>query len=396
MSKTPADAVKAGNEEEASLAVQAGSYPTRARTTKSLAELEVAIHHYPDPIRIASVWLQGFFLDHCRGNAISLQAIAAKIGCDKSVEYFYNVIQGYYFRTDTGRWVKGGRAWSEFLEMIESLRRYEQQASRAGRLPFVPTPTYHCISDFITTKRALAAVCKIGGIIAPTGGQTSESFKFYRDLNNHGQVTHLEAPASGALTELQCNILEQYNVKGMKLSLRAARAQHLRENINETRCIIIDNAQVLYHPGWGSNQQCFNWIRELYDTRRPTIILKFTEEFLKDLSQGAAKGYFEQFIGRMGGLNSLLRLPEYAPAADLRVIAKSFGLDPGKGAMEYLYKWSRQAGRIRIVFDRLQLAQSFAKADKRDKRDRITLEDLAEADQYTPPSTGSDDEGGEE
>ncbi len=389
MSKAAAETDKAGNE-EASLAVQAGASPTRARTTRSLADFETAIHHYPDPIRTATRWLQGFFLEHCQANAISLRAIAAKLGTDKSVEYFYNILNGYYFRTDTSKWVKGGKAWGEFLEMAEALRRYELQAKRAGKMPFVQTPTYQCIANFITAKRALSAVCKIGGIIAPTGGQTSESFMFYRDLNNHGQVIHVEAPAS--LSELQCNILEQYNVKGVKLTYRSTRNEHLRANINETRCIIIDNAQVLYHAGKGSDQPCFNWIREIYDTRRPTIILKFTEEFLKDLSQGAAKGYFEQFIGRMGGLNSVLRLPEYAPVADLRVIARSFGLDPGKGAMEFLHKWSRQLGRIRIVFDRLQLAQSFAKADNR----RIKLEDLDEADQYTPPSTGSDDdEGGE-
>jgi hypothetical protein len=391
MSKQPTEAAPPSND-EAALAVQAGASPTRARTTRSLAELETSIHHYPDAVRTEARWLQGFFLEHCQANAISLRAIAAKLGHDKSVEYFYNILNGYYFRNKTGTWVQGGKAWSEFLEMADALRRYAQQASRAGRLPFVQTPTYDCIANFITAKRALSAVCKIGGIIAPTGGQTSESFKFYRDLNNHGQVTHLEAPANGLLTSLQIKVLEQYHVEGVKLTYRATREQALRENINETRCLIIDNAQVLYQPGKGAQQPCFNWLRELYDDKRPTIILKFTEEFLNDLTQGAAKGYFEQFIGRMGGLNSILKLPEYAPASDLRVIARSFGLDPGKGAMEFMHRWSRQRGRIRIVFDRLQLAQMFARADK---RDRITLADLDEADHYTPPNTGSEiDEGG--
>ena len=377
---------------EPDLAAEAGANPTRARTTKSLADLEKGISHYPEPISTDARWLQGFFLDHCQANVLTLRHIAAKLGHDKSTEYFYNFLHGYNFNSATGTWVKGGKAWTEFLEMADSLRRYQQQAARAGRLQFVQTPTYHCVANFITAKRALSAVCKIGGIIAPTGGQTSESFKFYRDLNNHGQVTHLEAPASGSLTNLQCKILEQYHVTGVKLTYTATRAQALRDNVNETRCIIIDNAQVLYKASAGADQPCFNWLREIYDDKRPTIILKFTEEFLKDLNQGAAKGYFEQFIGRMGGLNSILRLPEFAPAADLRVIARSFGLDAGKTAMEFLYKWSRQPGRIRIVFDRLQLAQTIARAEG---RARITLADLDAADSYVPPSTGSDDEGGE-
>lgn len=394
MSETPSGAIMPRND-ETDLSKSVAHYPTRTNSRKSLAEMERAIDHYPDPIRQEARWLQGFFFDHCQANAVSLRRVACKINHDKSVEYWTNILSGYNFRGENspGAWKKDGRAWTEFLEMIDGLRRYAQQAARANRLPFVQTPTYRCIENFITAKRALAAVCKIGGIIAPTGGQTSESFKFYRDLNNHGQVTHLEAPANGLLTTLQIKILEQYHVTGVKLTMRATREQAIRDNINETRCIIIDNAQVLFHAGKGGDQPCFNWIRELYDDRRPTIILKFTEEFLGDLTRGAAKGYFEQFIGRMGGLNSLLRLPEYAPVADLKAIARSFGLDPGKGAMDYLHRWSRQPGRIRIVFDRLQLAQMLA---RHDKRDRITLADLAEADAHTPPNTGSDDdEGGE-
>ena len=65
---------------------------------------------------------------------------------------------------------------------------------------------------------------------------------------------------------------------------------------------------------------------------------------------------------------------------------------PASTAEGLLYKWSRQPGRIRIVFDKIQKAQEFARLDK---RDRITLDDLAEADTYTPPAVGSDSEGGE-
>jgi len=183
-----------------------------------------------------------------------------------------------------------------------------------------------------------------------------------------------------------------YHAKGSDVRHRATnRELAIRENVNNTRCIIIDNAQRLYDERRGSVQPCFNYLLELQDDTRCTIILSFTEEFLKeDLTAGAAKDYFEQFIGRMGGLDNVLRLPEWTTAADLRVIARAFGLESGKGAMEYLHKWSRTRGRVRIVFDKLQIAQEFAKADG---RQRITLADLAEADTYVPPSTGADEGG---
>ena len=364
--------------------------PVLTRTSKSLSDFEVGTAHYPEPIRTETRWLQGFFLDHCAGNTESLRAIACKTGHDKSKEYFYNILCGYNFKGGAGDWKHGGRAWSEFLEVVSALRRHDQQIARLGQLPFIQTPTYHCIANFVTAKRAVSAVCRIGGIIAPTGGQTSESFKFYRTLNNHGAVIHVEAPSNGGLFALKAKILEAYHAKKSDIKIR--RDSSLREEINETRTIIIDNAQVLYLAKHGNDQPAFNWIREIYDDKRPTIILKFTEEFLGDLQRGNAKGYFEQFIGRMGGFNSLLRLPEHAPEADLRCIADAFKLR-GKGAYELLYKWSRQAGRIRIVFDRIQLAQTFAQAAG---RDRITLDDMQEADTYVPPSIGSFDPNAEE
>lgn len=360
--------------------------PKLLRTNKSLTELETGVAHYPEQIRKEVLWLQGFFFEHCRGNMESLRECAAKLGTDKSREYFHNLIGGYYFTSTTNKWQAKGRAWSEFLELISGLRRYQQQIERTGKLPFIQTPTYHCIANFITAKRALSAVCKIGGVIAPTGGQTSESFKFYRTLNNHGQVIHIEAPANGRLNSLQSKILEAYHERAD--TIRRRREPSIRDHVNEARCLIIDNAQVLYQPRHGNDQPCFNWIREIYDDKRPTIILKFTEEFLNDLSRGAAKGYFEQFIGRMGGLSSILRLPDYAPESDLRCIARAFKLSE-KAGMDYLYRWSRQLGRIRIVFDKLQFAAECAQADG---RDRILVADLEEAHTYTPPAIGTDEE----
>lgn len=365
--------------------------PALIRTGKSLAQLEGGIAHYPDKIRTEVRWLQGFFMERCNNNGESLRAMAAKLGHDKSREYFRNLICGDYFKSKTSTWVEGGRAWSEFLEMIAMLRRHDQLIARTGKLPFVQTPTYHCIANFITTLRAPSAVCRIGGIVAPTGGQTSESFKFYRDLNNHGTVIHFEAPGDGRLTKLKAKALTAYHVSGCKIERRAD--LELDAHIHEGRTIIIDNAQSLYQRNRGSDQPAFNWIREIYDDKRPTIILKFTEEFLQDLTGAAAKGYFEQFIGRMGGLGNLLKLPDYAPEGDLQCIARAFRL-PASAVDSFLVRWSQQPGRIRIVFNKIQQAQEFAKLEG---RERIQLDDLKEADTYTPPGVGTDviDEGGE-
>lgn len=364
---------------------------TYNRSTLSLADYERATLHYPDPIRGDVTWLQGFFLDHCRGNKSTLRAISAQLNMEKSEAYFGNLMQGYNFtdRYPSGNWKPGGKAWAECVELLACLRRYAQQIEQVGKLPFVETYTFHCISNFILGRMALGAVCKFGGITGPTGAQKSACFKQVRLFNNHGRIVHIEAPANGRLSALQCKLAAAYHVN--KCGIRFRREEAIREQVNETRCIIIDNAQVLYLPNRGGDQPAFNWLRELQDDTNCTIILSFTTDFVDELVGKNARGYFEQFVGRMGGVDSILRLPDYTPEADLRVIARSFGLDAGKGAMDWLSKWSRRDGRVRIVFDKLQLAREFAKLDG---RDRITLADMEEADAFRPQAIGSDDEGG--
>ncbi len=378
---------------DSEIAVTANFGPALVKTQKSLGELETAVNHYPDAIRVQTHWLQGFFLEHCDGNVLTLRAICAKLSADwdKSEEFFYNILRGYYFRQESTKWKPQGAAWMGFLDMIEALRRYAQNAARTGKMPFVQTPTYRCISDFITARRALEAVCKFGAICGPTGAQKSESFKFYAALNNHSAVKHLEAPSNGKLGTLQRKIASAYNVSNRKAGASATRETEIRDNVNETRTLIIDNVQRLYVSGAGSNQPAFNWLLELQDDTDCTLILSFTEDFVDTLNSGRARGYFEQFVGRFGGLDAMLKLPKFAPSSDLRVIARAFKLNTSDSAMKYLHEWSRMDGKIRIVFHKLQLAQTFARADK---RDRITLADLEEAHSYMPPATGIDEEGG--
>lgn len=363
-----------------------------ARMKRSLADYDRGIAHYPTPIRERVRWLQGFWLEECQGSNSGLRGIACKAGFDKSEEYYYNLLGGYNFKTATGTWKEDGKAWGEFLEIFEAIKRYAEAAARQGRQPFVETPTYRCIADFITARRSLNAVCKIGGITGPTGGQKTAALKQYALLNNHGAVIRLEAPACNRVGVLQRKIADKYHIPASRLIYNATREAAIREQVNETRAIIIDNAQRLYVPGKGSDQPCFNWLLELQEDTECTLILSFTTDFTDVLTAGRAKGYFEQFIGRMGGVQDLLRLPDHTPAADLRVIARAFGLQDGKTAMEYLHKWSRMDGRIRIVFSRLQRAKEFAKLDG---RERITLADLEEAHTWTPPAYGTDTEGEE-
>lgn len=375
---------------EASLVVSSGQGPT-ARARRDLASYERGILHYPEAIRDRVRWLIGYWLEKCQGSHSALRAIGCKAGWDKSDEYYYNLLGGYNFKTPTGSWKEGGKAWGEFMEIYAAVRRYAEQAERQGRVQFIETPTYHCIANFITARRALNAVCKFGGIMHPTGAQSTACIKHYVTLNNHGAVTRVECPANKRLSTLQTKVAANFKVNESDLRLGYKREAAIRDNVNESRTIIFDNAQNLYIDGKGWDQPMFNWLLELQEDTGFTPILNFTTDFADKLTAGRAAGYFEQFVGRMGGMKDVLTLPDYMPDADLRCIARAFGVKAEAG-IEMMSKWSRQQGRCRILFQRLQRAQEFARLDG---RDRITVADLQEAHDYTPPAIGSDNQGEE-
>lgn len=381
-------------DESTALAPFKEKVPPRTFLEKSAADLEHMVAHYPEPARTETIWTQGFCREACQGNLELLRAIAEKLGYSYSRAYFNNVLQGYYFRLRKPREGQKGTSRIEgnpaaWCEIVAALRKHDREMTTQGKLGFIETPTYRFVRSFILEHWAPGAVCKFGGITGPTGAQKSAIFKYLRLLNNHGKMVHFEAPARPSIVAFQRKLAAQYHAKiGNNAS---AREESIRENVTAEKCIIIDNVQRLYHPHAGADQPVFNYLLELQDDTGATFILSFTDDFFRDdLTAGRAKGYFEQFLGRMGGLSDILRLPAHTPEPDLRAIARAYHLHDGTGALEYLERWSRIDGRIRIVFARLNRAQKFAQLDD---RDRITLADLEGADTYQPPSV-ADDEGG--
>ena len=153
---------------------------------------------------------------------------------------------------------------------------------------------------------------------------------------------------------------------------------HIYESVNEKRTIILENVQRLYVEKAEANQPVFNFLQKLQDETRCTIILTITPVFAETLTRKLANGYFEQFIGRAGGVGEFLRLPDFAEPEDVELIAKSFGMKGlsekttwqegeivHKGTvLDYLVKISREPGLIRILFGALQKAKVAAEAEK--------------------------------
>lgn len=360
--------------------------PRKARFKKSAADMEQMVEHYPAGVREDTVWTQGFLREHCNGNLELLRAVAEKIGFKRSQAFFYNALNGHAYSPGKG---KGDVAF--WRELVGRLREHDRTATAAGKLGFILTPTYRCIENFIHERRLADAACKFGIITGPTGSQKSACRKYYRSLYNHGRTVGFEAPSRQSLPAFERKLAEQYDASVGNSA--PARQASIRKNVRNDKTIMIDNAQRLFIHTAGNKQPIFDYVMELQEDTDCTIILWVCEDFVaNDLEQQAAKAYFEQLVGRFGGMSDILRLPKHTPASDLRTIARAYDLHDGAGAMEYLTRWSREPGRIRILFSRLARARQFSTLDG---RDRVTLADLAEADTYIPPSVGEDEGGAE-
>jgi hypothetical protein len=254
-------------------------------------------------------------------------------------------------------------------------------------MPFIETPTWKEIDDYITAKRAPENPCKFGAVAGSTGTGKSRMLKRWALIHNHGNTAHVEAPSSGRLPRFQMKLGAQF---GIPLTAEThERLVRLAECITSKRTIIVDNVQKLYNPKSGANQAVLNYLQELQDDTGCTIILSWTPVFTQTLAHETNTQYFEQFVGRLGGLDSIFELPEYAPKADLRAIQEKMRIGGGERALEMMRRWSREPGRLRILFQRLHLARLEANDDK---SDTIKLAHLEAVDKKPVVVTREEDE----
>lgn len=323
--------------------------------------IEQKTAHYPEEAQEPARWLAGFVRENCNKQIAPLVERLKKIGHKTDYSLWHRILTGKYFQKDDAGKITG--SVNNFIQIVDALRAQARIEWRAGRPPFIETPTFHLITDYIDKKRQPERANKFGSIIGYTGTQKSASFKEYRSRNNHGKVVHVESPERASMNQFLTDLARQY--VGYNLTRGNDKRARITANVNEHKCIIVDNVQRLYAEDAGANQTIFSFLQKLQDDTDCTIIMSYTPEFADVLTRGAGRGYFEQFIGRMGGLRKALVLPDFATRDDVLAIAAGFDLKEAKSNVKYLEAISREPGRIRALFDDLQDAAQLAKADKK-------------------------------
>ena len=345
-----------------------------------IATLEKRIAHYPDELREPVLWLATYTAQECGREIDLLTTRARDLGFDMDKTTWGKVLRGRWNR----RVVAGiGGAHLEpttpivklerLLKAIASLRRDQQLKEKAGKVPFIKTSIAESIWNFVDDLRAPDRINKFGIIVGRTGTQKSASLIEYCRLNNHLTCVHQEAPAKPSYAQFIADLAAKYN--GSRQGNWGRMINRIIESVNSKRTIVIENVQRLYVEKHDANQPVFNFLQKLQDESGCTIILTITPVFADTLTRKLANGYFEQFIGRAGGLGEFLRLPDFAPDDDVLLIAKSFGLVQAEKHLDYLLKISREPGLIRVLFGALQKAKVMAEAGK----EKLTVDHLRAA-----------------
>jgi hypothetical protein len=341
--------------------------------------LEARAKLYPEELREPFIWLGCFIRDECARDLDIMIARAKPLDITFDKTTWSKILRGKWNRDAGDRELANPIvALSKLVKAIDTLRRDIQLQKQAGKIPFIMTPSAQTMFNYFDKKRAVDRVCKFGVLIGETGTGKTATVDEYCLRHNHGACKKVDAPEKPSMYRFITDVGMAYGASiGDNLAKKHAK---IRSSFNSRKTLFVENVQRLYDPEVkDGNQPIFSFLQKLQEDTGGTIIISFTPAFEKEFSDGAAKGFFEQFEGRAGGSRTFLRLPTHPTDADVKAIATAFKLrglsdkttwgrpDTREKAktvtvLEYCEMLVRERGRIRILFETLQDAQIYAQS----------------------------------
>jgi len=318
-------------------------------------QMEERIAHYPKESHQPIIRLTEYIRTQLNASLTRFLSLAREAGVTRAQNTWYQIFAGKYFRTNTGA--------DGVMQDIAIIFDYiEQGIAKEGRIPFVETSTWQMVEDYIDAIRAPNNVCRIGIIVSNTGTQKTACLEEYRWRNNHGTTARFEAPATPRLNKLLLKWVKCYSPR-KSWKQNSLIEIELRAQLNEKKVVIIENAQRLYQQNRGAEQEIFSFLQEIQEDTGCILILCWTRGFTKTFLNGSERAFFEQFVGRVGGADQILSLPEKMPVKDLRKVAAECGVEDIENALPLLKEWAKAEGKCRILFSKLQKAKRYAEAD---------------------------------
>lgn len=295
---------------------------------------------------------------HCNRNINDLVDHVRRRNINRDYNFFYQLLTGRYFRLKDGA-VQG--SWRTVREIWTQLSAYDAFATKLSQTRFVETSVWHRINNYVQRKRLPFSCCRFGLIRGHTGNQKTESFYQLIRKEEAGIAYHMESPADATLNLFIDKL--NFVTGGPRTGSKALKREHIRMvMLSPRRFLIIDNIQDCFIPSAGARQPIFNYLRELQEDTKSTIIGSYTPVENK-FTQALSNEYFEQFIGRIGGEREILEIEAFPNDDDVLLITQSFPFANTKeieAIQPRLRKLVQEAGRVRALFGALQEANRLA------------------------------------
>lgn len=363
--------------------------PKAAREAKRLSldteSMRESTASYPPEIGEGARWLAGFIRRRCGSSMPMFQGMLSKAGFTTTTDTIAKVLKGAYTDAAGQRCIKD----IVFLGIIEKFQRQDKLLDMTCGIPFIESPSFFRMRDYIGARQMNGRICKFGLIAGPTGAQKTATYRHLCRLNNHTTMFHYEVPEKANIGEMTIDLCKLFGKSTHGAS--TTKKRELRDCIKADTTLIIDNMQRLHRLKDGSDQKAFSFFQRLQDETDCTLIQNITYEFLKTFQSDLHNGYFEQFVGRCGGENKFLLLPPFASREEVLLFASHFKLVDAEQHAPYLEAVAQLAGRIRTLLQNLQDAAATAQDDQKpftidylqqqftnDKSEPLTLAELKE------------------
>jgi len=292
----------------------------------------------PDAQQELLVW----FHQYCLDEEYTLDKAGEALGYDRSVAS--RVLNGIYGPPE------GKGSWDNIITAIRSFKKLAENRQEIQRSEFVHTTASRLIwggLDYALANNSIVT------IVGESGQGKSMAGRAWRDANNHGRSVLVTAPVVGR-SELLKRIVKAVGANTRTSSDLLITAAY--RAFNPHRILIVDEAHRLLPSNSDRQPVGLEFLRDIHDTTGCALALISTQRFSDTLRRSDTYQY-EQVLGRIG---LPVRLPRKNELKDVTPIVRQYVARPSQKLLATCLQLSNDAGRLRILVERLKVASRIA------------------------------------
>lgn len=269
-----------------------------------------------DEPRDLILWLH----DHCCQKDVSKDELSRLLKKPNGTGYYSENSVLQLLRGDR---VRKGEPIDQMLDAIRPLRDLEMRRAEMVTSGFIETRLFKEIERRAERARLRRKICYVFG--NSHIGKTT-NLREYQRRHNHGHTIYVDMPTGGSLGKFVKALARAFNITEKSHSLDRIQ-ERIKESMDPGILIVIDNAHRCLNARYKEGGlMTMSFIQEIYDHIGGCgMLISMTNEGRDEMIKGSNSKRLEQMWRRR---ILPLQLPDVAPADDLELFARAYGLSP--------------------------------------------------------------------